>query len=569
MVKKEYLVLIAALVWTAAGANILRLGIAACLIVKWEWWMIVSAIAVFVLFGGMFWRIVVKHTRRIYGYDGARRHCFLKFFDVKAYILMICMMAMGILLRTMGWIPDRCTAMFYTGLGSALTCAGIAFAVIFIRDLLQRKRMKPMNPTLFEKYIAILKEELRPAMGCTEPISVAYAAATARELLGEMPQEAVIAVSGNILKNVKSVVVPHTDGMRGIDAAVCAGIAAGIAEKQLEVISSVTAEQIEQIKQLRRTLPVRVELADTPHIFDVCITLRSANHTASVRIVDFHTNIVRKELDGKALYEKEIGPCGTEKRTDRSCLSVEQIYRFAKEVPLEKIKPVLSLQVEYNMAIAEEGLRNPYGANIGKVLLKRANGDIRLKARAYAAAGSDARMNGCEMPVVIVSGSGNQGLTASVPVIVYARELDKSEEEMYRALALSDLITIHKKTGIGTLSAYCGAVSAGVGAGAGIAFLYGGGPEEIAHTVVNAVAIVSGMICDGAKASCAAKISQSVDAGILGYEMFQEGNQFYGGDGIVTKGVENTIRNVGRLAHEGMAQTDKEIIDIMLHTRTN
>ena len=221
------------------------------------------------------------------------------------------------------------------------------------------------------------------------------------------------------------------------------------------------------------------------------------------------------------------------------------------------------------MAIAEERLRNPYGANIGKVLLKRANGDIRLKARAYAAAGSDARMNGCEMPVVIVSGSGNQGLTASVPVIVYARELGKSEEEMYRALALSDLITIHQKTGIGTLSAYCGAVSAGVGAGAGIAFLYGGGPEEIAHTVVNAVAIVSGMICDGAKASCAAKISQSVDAGILGYEMFQEGNQFYGGDGIVTKGVENTIRNVGRLAHEGMAQTDKEIIDIMLHTRTN
>ena len=575
MVKKEYLVLIAALVWTAAGANILRLGIAASLVVQWEWWMYLSAVAVFVLFGGMFGAIVSKHTRRIYGYDGARKHLFLKFFDVKAYILMIGMMAMGILLRGMGWIPDRCTAMFYTGLGGALTCAGIAFAVIFIGNIVQRKKIK-MQPTIFDRYIAILQEELRPAMGCTEPISVAYASATAREMLGEMPQEAVVAVSGNILKNVKSVVVPHTGGMRGIDAAVCAGIVAGAADKQLEVISAVTDEQIAQIKQLRETLPVRVELADTQHIFDVCVTLRSRGHTASVRIVDYHTNIVRKELDGRSLFEK-AAPAATgaeragEERTDRSCLSVEQIYRFVSEVPLERLRPVLVRQAEYNMAIAEEGLRNPYGANIGKVLLKHADatGDVRLKARAYAAAGSDARMNGCEMPVVIVSGSGNQGLTASVPVIVYARELGKSEEEMYRALALSDLITIHQKTGIGTLSAYCGAVSAGVGAGAGIAYLYGGGLKEIAHTVVNAVAIVSGMICDGAKASCAAKISQAVDAGILGYEMFREGNQFYGGDGIVTKGVENTIRNIGRLAHDGMAQTDKEIIDIMLHTRDN
>ena len=233
---------------------------------------------------------------------------------------------------------------------------------------------------------------------------------------------------------------------------------------------------------------------------------------------------------------------------------------------VEDIRAVLSRQIEYNMAIAAEGMLRPYGANIGKVLLKYAGEDIAAKARAWAAAGSDARMNGCEKPVVIVSGSGNQGLTASVPVIVYAQELGKSEEEMLRALALSDLITIHLKTDIGRLSAYCGAVSAGVGAGAGICYLCGGGLEEISHTIVNAVAINSGVICDGAKASCAAKIAQAVEAGILGYEMYKEGNQFYGGDGIVTKGVENTIKNVGRLAHDGMAQTDKEIIDIMLHS---
>ncbi len=425
-----------------------------------------------------------------------------------------------------------------------------------------------MEQTIFQKYIDILKEELRPAMGCTEPIAVAYAAARARDLLGEPPQEADVAVSGNILKNVKSVVVPHTGGMRGVDAAVCAGLVAGRADKQLEVISAVTDEQIAAIRAMRAQLPVHIEWAQTPHIFDICVKLRSASHTASVRIVDFHTNIVCEQVDGKVLFQKEGEAGCAESRTDRACLNVEDICRFAREVPLEDIRRVLSQQVEYNMAIAEEGLRHPYGANIGKVLLKNAAGDVRRKARAWAAAGSDARMNGCEMPVVIVSGSGNQGLTASVPVIVYARELGKSEEEMYRALALSDLVTIHLKTGIGTLSAYCGAVSAGVGAGAGIAYLCGGDEKVVSHTIVNAVAIVSGMICDGAKASCAAKISQAVDAGILGYEMFKEGNQFYGGDGIVTKGVENTIRNIGRLAHDGMAQTDREIIDIMLHTQT-
>ena len=562
MVKKEYLVLIAAFVWMAAGINIMRIGIAACLAVRWEWWMVLSAVAVFLLFGGMFFRIVGKHTRRIYGYDGARKHLFLKFFDIKAYILMAVMMTGGILMRSFHWIPDRCTAMFYTGLGGGLTGAGISFLAIFIQNLLREKKM---DHGIYTDYLKILKEELLPAMGCTEPIAVAYAAAVARDLLGEKVKSAVIAVSGNILKNVKSVVVPHTGGLRGIPAAACAGITAGDASKQLEVISSVSAEQVQAMKEMLASLPIQVKLAEDAHIFDIRVTLYSEEHTASVRIADFHTNIVSKEIDGKYVFRQETER-GEEVLTDRSCLTVENIFRFANEAALDDIKPVLSRQIEYNMAIAEEGMKNQYGANIGKVLLRYAGNDVNAKARAYAAAGSDARMNGCEKPVVIVSGSGNQGITASVPVIVYARELGKSEEQMLRALVLSDLVTIHLKTDIGRLSAYCGAVSAGVGAGAGICYLCGGGLEEISHTIVNAIAIDSGIICDGAKASCAAKIAQSVEAGLLGYEMYKEGNQFYAGDGIVTQGVENTIKNVGRLAHSGMAQTDKEIIDIMLHT---
>ena len=423
-----------------------------------------------------------------------------------------------------------------------------------------------MKPDIHRLYTAILKEELLPAMGCTEPIAIAYAAACCRELLGTLPAEVDIEVSGNIVKNVKSVVVPHTGGMRGIPVAACAGIVAGRADRALEVLSDVTPSQIAEIRDFQKRAKVSVSLAETDRIFDIRITLRAGGHSASVRIADFHTNIVEKEADGKPVPFRREEPCsaGPATVTDRTCLSVEGIVEYAQTHPLEDIRETLCRQIDMNMAIAEEGIRNPYGANIGKVLLSSAPEDLRIRARAYAAAGSDARMNGCEMPVVIVSGSGNQGITASVPVVVYAREFGKSEEELLRALALSDLITIHLKTGIGRLSAYCGAVSAGVGAGAGIAFLMGGGLREISHTVVNAVAIVSGMICDGAKASCAAKISQAVEAGILGYEMFRQGNQFYGGDGIVQKGVENTIRNVGRLAHDGMAETDREIIRMML-----
>ena len=413
-------------------------------------------------------------------------------------------------------------------------------------------------------YIRILREELRPAMGCTEPIAIAYAAAKARDVLGAMPDRLLAEVSGNIVKNVKSVVIPHTGGLRGIPAAVAAGCVAGDAGAELSVLSQVTSAQAEGIAVYLEKTPIEVRCAEDAHIFDIRITAFRGDDSAYVRIADYHTNLVCIRRNGETLLERE---CVTREEglTDRSCLSIAGIVEFADSVDPEAVAPILEEQISCNMAIAEEGLRNNYGANIGKTLLRMGN-DLNSKMRAWAAAASDARMNGCELPVVINSGSGNQGITASVPVIVCAREMGKSREELLRALCVSNLVTIHQKTGIGRLSAYCGAVSAGVGAGAGVAYLKGGDYEMIAHTVVNAVAVTSGIICDGAKASCAAKIASAVDAGLLGLAMYENGNQFYGGDGIVKKGVENTIATVARLARVGMEQTDKEIIHLMMES---
>lgn len=413
-------------------------------------------------------------------------------------------------------------------------------------------------------YIRILREELRPAMGCTEPIAIAYAAAKARDVLGAMPDRLLAEVSGNIVKNVKSVVIPHTGGLRGIPAAVAAGCAAGDAGAELSVLSQVTSAQTEEIADYLEKTPIEVRCAEDAHIFDIRITAFRGDDSAYVRIADYHTNLVCIRRNGETLLERE---CVTREEglTDRSCLSIAGIVEFADSVDPEAVAPILEEQISCNMAIAEEGLRNNYGANIGKTLLRMGN-DLNSKMRAWAAAASDARMNGCELPVVINSGSGNQGITASVPVIVCAREMGKSREELLRALCVSNLVTIHQKTGIGRLSAYCGAVSAGVGAGAGVAYLRGGDYEMIAHTVVNAVAVTSGIICDGAKASCAAKIASAVDAGLLGLAMYENGNQFFGGDGIVKKGVENTIATVARLARVGMEQTDKEIIHLMMES---
>ena len=419
----------------------------------------------------------------------------------------------------------------------------------------------------YDKYVAILKEELIPAMGCTEPIALAYAASRARSVLGALPERMKVEVSGNIIKNVKSVIVPHTGGLRGIPAAVAAGAFAGDENAELEVLSNVTEEQIAGMKGYLENIPIEVIYADTGHIFDIMITAYYKDDFSFVRIVDYHTNIVTVQKNEDYLVDKEISTVSDDEGlTERDCLTIEGIVDFGESVDVEDVREVLETQIEYNMAIAEEGLRNNYGANIGKTILRDREGDLNFMMRAYAAAASDARMNGCEMPVVINSGSGNQGITTSVPVIVYAREKGISHEDLLRGLTVANLVTTHLKTGIGRLSAYCGAVSAGCGAAAGLMFMKGGRYEAIAHTVVNAVAVDSGIICDGAKASCAAKIATAVEAGQLGMAMYEDGNQFFGGDGIVKKGVENTIRNVGYLARRGMEQTDKEIIKIMMES---
>lgn len=412
-------------------------------------------------------------------------------------------------------------------------------------------------------FVQILKEELVPAMGCTEPIALAYAAAVARKALGEMPDRVVIGASGSIIKNVKSVIVPHTGHLKGIPAAVTAGIVAGNPEKELEVIGEVTAEQIMQMKEFMAVTEIKVEHIISEINFDILITLHKGTSYSKVRIANYHTNIVLIEKDGNILKQKEV-TAKEESLTDRKLLNMEDIWDFITTADIGDIKETLDRQIRYNWAIAKEGLRGNYGANIGKVLLKTSGRDLAVRAKAMAAAGSDARMNGCELPVIINSGSGNQGITVSVPVIVYAKELKVSGEKLYRALALSNLTAIHQKTPLGRLSAYCGAVNAGAGAGAGIAYLCGGGYQEIIHTVVNALAIVSGIVCDGAKASCAAKIASSIDAGIFGYSMYKQGQQFFDGDGIVTKGVEATLKNVGRLGREGMRETNEEIIRIMI-----
>ena len=409
-------------------------------------------------------------------------------------------------------------------------------------------------------YTNILKEELIPAMGCTEPIAIAYAASIISHALSAYPNEVKIGLSGNIIKNVKSVIVPATGGQNGIETAICAGIIANCPEKKLEVLCSLGKDGAQKIADYKASAEIEIYEIETENQFEVDLVA----HGAHVHFEKRHTNITLAEYNGVDYTEKYgskdliIG-----ESADRSLLNVADIVEFADTVELDRVKNVIQRQIDLNLAIAKEGINNEWGACIGKTLLSGGT-DTRIRARAFAAAGSDARMSGCEMPVCIISGSGNQGMTASVPVIIYARDMEATNEQLIRALIVSDLITIHQKTGIGCLSAYCGAISAGCGCGCGIAYLTGGRFYEIAHTLVNAVAILSGTICDGAKASCAAKIAMAVEAGIMGYEMMRAGRQFYSGDGIVTKGVENTIRNVGRLAKEGMGTTDREIIRIML-----
>ena len=415
---------------------------------------------------------------------------------------------------------------------------------------------------IYQIYVQILKEELVTAMGCTEPIAISYAAARARAVLGELPEKIVVKASGSIIKNVKSVVVPNTGGLRGIEAAAAAGVVCGNENKKLEVLSEIESEDIERIKGYLGQADIKVEYQETGHTFDLSVCVYKEHSQASVRITDYHTNIVQIEKNWE-LIRDDLKDEKIEK-ANRDVLSMENIWEFVRCADIEDVKETLDKQIECNMKIAREGIRGNYGANIGSILLKMEGDSVQVRAKAMAAAGSDARMNGCGLPVVINSGSGNQGITCSVPVLVYGESLNCDIEKIYRALLLSNLTAIYIKAGIGTLSAYCGAVSAGAAAGAGIAYLHGGGYEEIKHTVVNALAIVSSIVCDGAKASCAAKIASSVEAGIVGYYMYLNEQEFYAGEGIVAEGIDRTIENIGILGKEGMKETNKKIIEMMI-----
>jgi len=417
---------------------------------------------------------------------------------------------------------------------------------------------------IYQSYIEILKKELIPAMGCTEPIAIAYAAASAKEVLGTYPDRIDVYCSGNIIKNVKSVVVPHSGGKKGIQIAALLGAFYGNANKKLEVIADISQQEIETLDEIMNATKVIVHSLESDHILDIEMHLYHKDDEVIVCINDSHTNITCIKKNNEFIYQN-TSQNFISQEIDYSILNVEDIYDFSTNVNIEKVKDIINRQIEYNMAIAKEGMNHSYGARIGQIIALE-NDSMKTQAKAYAASASDARMGGCEMPVVINSGSGNQGITASVPVVVYGHYYHKSEEEIIRALLCSNLITLHLKSGIGRLSAYCGAVSAGVGAGAGIAYLLTKDLRTINHTIVNAIAISSGIVCDGAKASCAAKIAMAVESGIFGYEMFKQGSQLRAGEGLVSKGVENTIHNISRLGHDGMKSTDKEIISIMIES---
>ena len=421
------------------------------------------------------------------------------------------------------------------------------------------------NTKAYKTYIKILEKELVPAMGCTEPIALAYCAAVARKTLGAPPVHIDIEVSGNIIKNVKSVVVPNSGGMRGIEVAAALGALFGDPELELEVISRVKPEESASLEEKMKEISFSLSALESCDALDMIISVTDKDHnTASVRICGEHTNIVRIEKNGEVIFTSKNDICDDNEELDYSLLLVSDIFDFANTADIDDVRNILDRQINYNTAIAKHGMENNYGARIGQIIAKRDNSP-RTLAKAYAAAGSDARMGGCDMPVIICSGSGNQGMTASLPVITYAEHYGKTQEELYRALLVSNLVTLHLKHGIGRLSAYCGAVSAGAGAGAGIAYLLTGNLRAVNHTIVNALAISSGIVCDGAKASCAAKISMAVDAGIMGFEMFNENCQFFGGDGLVGRGVEKTIENISLLGHDGMKETDSKIIEIMIN----
>ena len=419
-----------------------------------------------------------------------------------------------------------------------------------------------MEKRIYENYLKILRHELIPAMGCTEPIAIAFAAAKVRQVLGTMPEQMVVYCSGNIIKNVKGVNVPNADGQKGVEVAALLGALAGNAERELEVISEVSPTAAQDVRRLVQADACRCELVEGVDNLYIRIEARAGEETALVELKTKHNHISRIEKNGEILSQAD--DLQIEDSGDKSLLNLKDILEFTDCVSLEEVAPIIETQIGYNTAISDEGLRGCWGASVGKTLLEVGSDSLRAKAAARAAAGSDARMNGCTMPVVINAGSGNQGITCTMPVITYAEELGVGQEKLYRALVLTNLIALHQKRYIGNLSAYCGAVSAGAAAACGIAYLYGKGYDVIGKTLINSLGDIGGIVCDGAKASCAAKIASAVEAGILGYEMAKRGRTYSYGEGLVEGDYEQTIRNFGRLAKDGMDKTDIEILNMML-----
>ena len=426
-----------------------------------------------------------------------------------------------------------------------------------------------MNRKIYNEYVTILESELVPALGCTEPIALAYAAAKAKEVLGKMPDHITMRCSGNIIKNVKGVKVPNSGGMKGVEAAAVLGITGGDPSQALEVLEHVTDREIDEAEKLLKAGFCDCVLKDDVanlYIEAYAVCKKTEKSEALVVIEDEHTNITHIEKDGQVLFHKEKKEyCQEREKTpDKSLLNLEDIITFANEVQITDVEKVLGRQIKYNTRIAEEGLRNPWGAQVGRVVLEEFGEDVKWRAVAKASAGSDARMSGCALPVIINSGSGNQGMTCSLPVIEFGKELKKSKEEIYRALCVSNLLALNQKKYIGSLSAYCGAVCAAAGAGAGITYLCGGTLEQIENTVVNTIADAGGIVCDGAKPSCAAKISTALQAAILSHKMAMRGLTFARGEGLVMDCPEDTIKAVGYVGRAGMKQTDVEILNLMI-----
>lgn len=417
-----------------------------------------------------------------------------------------------------------------------------------------------------EQYAALLREELRPALGCTEPVSIALCAAAMTKALGCMPERILVQCSRNILKNAKGVVVPNSGGMKGIDVAAALGAIVGAPERGLEVLTGVTPEQIESARAWLARGACQVRLMDTPETLHLVVTgISGDGHTASAELKRTHTGLTRVTRDNVAIFHCKTDAEAQEENDAAKSLTVGGILAFAEKARLEEngLRELLERQIECNSRIAEEGLSHPYGACVGATLLRHFGESASVRAQAYAAAGSDARMGGCEMPVVINSGSGNQGLTVTLPVLEYARELGKDHETVLRALLVSNLVAIRIKAAYGRLSAFCGAVSAAAGSGAAITWLRGGTETQIETTIVNTLADISGMVCDGAKASCASKIASAVGTAILASCMSMDSKGFAAGEGLVKQNVEQTIDTIGRMASEGMAETDKKILQLM------